>query len=109
MANYFQATKERPYHISIGAVLRNQEGKVAAHYFDNFSLPGFGDADDFYLLMRETIEPGETIEMALARGLMEEFGATARLQKYIGSIVARFPKEGVIIEKTTLYFLCELE
>lgn len=58
--------------------------------------------------MRETIEPGESLETVLVRGLMEEFGATATLHSYIGSIVSNFSKEGVIIEKTTLYFLCDL-
>jgi|GEM_PF-6554093 len=28
MDNYFQGSKENPYHISIGAVLRNEEGKL---------------------------------------------------------------------------------
>jgi len=58
--------------------------------------------------MRETIEPGESLETVLARGLMEEFGATATLHSYLGSIVSHFPKDSVSIEKTTLYFLCDL-
>lgn len=108
MNNYFQGSKESPYHISIGAVLRNAEGKIATHYFEHFIHPGFGEAHDFHILMRETIEPGESLETVLSRGLMEEFGATATLHSYIGSIVSHFPKEEITIEKTTLYFLCDL-
>lgn len=108
MGNYFQGSKETPYHISIGAVLRNGEGKIATHYFEYFIHPRVGEAHDFHILMRETVEPGESLEGVLARGLMEEFGATATLHSYIGSIVSHFPKGGVSIEKTTLYFLCDL-
>ena len=76
--NYFQSSQEFPFHISVGAVLRNKQGEIACHYFDTFSHLG-ESAEDFYILMRETIEPNETIEKALARGLKEEFGAEAQI------------------------------
>lgn len=103
MKNYFQGTEESPAHISVGAVLRNNAGEIACHYFDNFNL-----FKDFYLLMRETIEPNESIETCLMRGLQEEFGAVATLNRYVGSIVSHFPINDVMIQKTTLYFLCDL-
>lgn len=59
--------------------------------------------------MRETIEPEEKIEDALKRGLMEEFGATANILDYIGSIQSEFKHKDKPIQKTTLYFLCKLE
>lgn len=65
--------------------------------------------DDFYILMRETLEPKETLEHALHRGLMEEFGIEAEILDYIGSIQSHFQSKNVEIEKTTLYFLCELK
>lgn len=106
--NYFQGTTISPYHISIGAVVRNSEGLICAHYFEHITHKGFGVMDDIYLLMRETIEPDESIETCLHRGLLEEFGMKAKLVSYLGSIVAHFPKETVTVEKTTLYFLCDL-
>ena len=39
---------------------------------------------------------------------MEEFGAVGNLKLYLGSIVSNFTHKDVIIEKTTLYFLCDL-
>jgi hypothetical protein len=108
MQNYFQATKESPYHISVGALVRNNEGDICAHYFPLFDHPGMPRMEDFYILMRETIEPNETIEDCLKRGLMEEFGVDAILQRYVGSIASHFTQEGVRYEKTTLYFLCNL-
>ena len=105
--NYFQGTVENPYHLSIGAVVQNKEGEVCVHYFEKFSHKAAGDFEDFYLVMRETIEPNETIEQALARGLLEEFGMKASLRRYLGSIVSNFSKNDKTFEKTTLYFLCD--
>lgn len=109
MKNYFQGTLDRPYHISIGALVKNTEGKICCHYFDSITHKSIGTLTDFILLMRETIEPNETIEQCLMRGLMEEFGIQANLNTYIGSIVSkfRFEETEVMVEKTTLYFLCD--
>jgi len=108
MRNYFQGNKEYPHHLSIGAVLRNGKGEIAAHYFKHFRHTSIGEFENFYLLMRETPEPGEAIETTLKRGLQEEFGATGNIVEYLGPIVANFPKGNTLIEKTTLYFLCDL-
>ncbi len=107
--NYFQGTIQNPYHISTGAVVKNAEGNICCHYFDSITVKSIGTLENFYLLMRETIEPNETIEQCLSRGLMEEFGITATLNRYVGSIVSKFLVSGtdVEIEKTTLYFLCD--
>lgn len=107
--NYFAASKDHPYHVSIGAVMRNAEGKICCHHFDKLDVKSIGVFEDLYLLMRETIEPGESIEQCLHRGLMEEFGATAKLITYIGSKQDRFKIKDtdVEVEKTTLYFLCD--
>lgn len=69
MKNYFQGTLDHPYHISIGAVVKNTEGKICCHYFDSLTHKSVGTLTDFILLMRETIEPNETIEQCLMRGL----------------------------------------
>jgi NADH pyrophosphatase NudC (nudix superfamily) len=106
MKNYFQGLKESPFYLSVGAVLLNEKGKVACNYFKR--VPGYPEIKDIYILMRETIEPNETIEQALARGLLEEFGAKARLNKYLGSLTAHFKRDQGLIQKTTLYFSCDL-
>ncbi len=103
MMNYFGYSRENPFHISVGAVLRNNKNEVGVHHFTKHH-----DMGDFYILMRETILPNETIEAALARGLSEEFGAKATLQRYLGSIVCHFPDGNVSVQKTTLYFLTQL-
>jgi hypothetical protein len=110
VTTYFQGNKDHPQHISVGAVLMNDRSEVCCHHFRTKDLKGYWkdqSLDDFYLLMRETLEPDETLEHALDRGLMEEFGATAEMKDYIGSIQSRFKDNGIEVEKTTLYFLCK--
>lgn len=108
VANYFQGTKDNPHHLSVGAVVQNDKGEICCHYFGKV-MPGskYGNCENFYLLMRETIEPNETIEECLARGLQEEFGMKATLKRYLGSLDSHWvTKDNVRINKTTLYFLC---
>lgn len=107
MTSPFHGTREYPYHISVGAVLVNEKGEVATHYFREFSHFGVR-AMDFYLLMRESLEAGESIEACLGRGLLEEFGARGNMRHYLGSIVCTATKEDFEMQKTTLYFLCDL-
>jgi hypothetical protein len=104
MTNYFKGVGSKPYHLSVGAVLMNNEHEIACHHF--IEVRG---RNDIYTLMRETMEPNGTIDEALDRGLMEEFGAKARLVTYIGSSISSFKRGEKDIQKTTLYFLFELD
>lgn len=104
MQNYFRGSVENPYHISIGGLTFNDEGKILVHHFHNKTFCNF-HFKDLYILLRETIEPNESIEQTLARGLMEEFGATGELVKYLGSIKGKYPIKDIWVDKTTLYFL----
>ncbi|QQG49678.1 MAG: NUDIX domain-containing protein [Candidatus Berkelbacteria bacterium] len=108
-ANYFSWKDNGQSHLSIGAVVINDEGKICSHHFTKLPFEVFGTRyeRDVYLLMRETVEPNETLEVALSRGLMEEFGMKTTLKTYIGSILCHFTQKNTKIEKTTLYFLCQ--
>lgn len=111
MSNYYQGNSTHPRHLSVGAVLVNERGEICCHHFVDNILKGYWPdlgIDDLYLLMRETIEPGETLEETLHRGLLEEFGATAEIVDYLGSIKSHFKSKEIEIEKTTIYFLCKL-
>jgi hypothetical protein len=112
MDNYFVGHSKHPRHLSSGAVLTNEKGEICVHHFDNPELLRglWTEAGivDFYLLMRETPNPNETLEHALHRGLMEEFGAKATIEDYLGSIKSNFKHKDVVVEKTTIYFLCKL-
>lgn len=84
------------FHISVGAVLVNESGKVVCHYRPK---------EKVYILMRETPEPGEPWEQALHRGLREEMGAEGEIQSYLGPLISTFPGSTGKIEKCTHYFL----
>lgn len=111
MKNYYQGTEDHPYHISVGAVVVNEEGKILCHHFHEIKRhKQFERFKDIYILMRETMEMGETIESALHRGLKEEFNVIGEIVTYIGSLNQIFrTSEGVEIEKTTLYFLVRMK
>jgi 8-oxo-dGTP pyrophosphatase MutT (NUDIX family) len=100
---FFQAALDHPYHVSIGAVLFDREGRIACHHFKEV----FGH-QNIYILMRESMENEETPLMALHRGLKEEFGATAQPLCFLGCLSGSLPDCGFSFEKTTLYIACQL-
>lgn len=100
---FFRANKTQPYHLSIGAVLFNQEGLIACHHFEE--ILGY---KDIYILMRETMENNECPLTTLHRGLKEEFGATGRPIAFLGNLTGYLPDKNLPFEKTTLYIACQL-
>ena len=114
MENYFRGTRNHPYHLSIGAVVINDKNEVCCHYFKKLTLrKAFEGFTDFYILMRESMEMGESIEQTLHRGLKEEFGITGNIVTYLGSLQGEYTVKAVeptySIEKTTLYFLVKMK
>jgi len=111
MKNIFSGKKEYPFHLSIGAVLVNERGQIACHFFKKQQLDFESEGrSDLYLLMRETPQDNESILDTINRGLLEEFGAKGEVVHFIGAINAWFPgvTTGIKIHKTTLYFLVHL-
>jgi hypothetical protein len=110
MDNYFRGIKEKPYHLSVGAVLANDTGQICCHFFKAFkSEADLIEYKNFYILMRETVERNESLEESLQRGICEEFGARGKIITYLGSLKSKFNRLDFQIEKTTLYFLLKLE
>lgn len=111
MKNFLNQSVESPTHISVAALLRNKEGEFLCHFFKKEDLPDESEGkSDLYLLMRESLHLGESLESAVMRGLMEEYGAEGNIVDFLGTIVSHFPSSDnstVSIEKTVLYFLVE--
>lgn len=103
--NYFRSTKQRPFHLSVGAVVFNQKGEFLSRHFSTFhDRPA-----NIYLFPTETIEKYESIEIAVHRGLMEEVGVTANIEGLIGTSVGFAVSGDKVFEKTVIYFLMRLE
>ncbi len=100
---FFQASQKKPYHLSIGAVLFDQNGRIACHHFKEIM-----GHKDVYILMRESMENNETPLMTLHRGLKEEFGAIAQPVAFLGCLSGYLPDPRLSFEKTTLYIACRL-
>ncbi len=114
MTSLYQAKRIAPFHISVGAVVVNEEGKILVHkrnrenateqFADNFT-----DRNEIYLLMRESLEDNETLKQAVLRGCREEFGVEGIVTKYLGDLQATIHAGGNDKawewQKTTLYFL----
>ena len=100
---FFQASQRQPYHLSIGAVLFDQNGYIACHHFQEIL-----GHKDIYILMRESMENDETPLITLHRGLKEEFGATAQPIAFLGCLSGYLPDSRLSFEKTTLYIACQL-
>lgn len=98
--SHFQHTPDSPYHLSAGALVYDRHNRVLVHVFTG----------GIYTLIRETIEPNESIEVAVHRGIGEEAGSTAELVRYLGAITGtvRNVSSGVKFEKTVLYFAARL-
>ncbi len=111
MDNFLNQSLESPTHISVAALLRNSDGKILTHWFKKDDLPHESEGKgDLYLLMRESLHRDEALEAAVARGLMEEYGAEGTIVDFLGTIVSHFPSSddnSVTIEKTVLYFLVD--
>lgn len=100
---FFRASPKYPYHLSIGAVLFDEEGRIACHHFKE--ILGY---QNIYILMRETMENDETVIETLHRGLKEEFGASAEPIAFLGSLTGPLPDGHLPFEKTTLYIACKV-
>ncbi len=111
MENFLNQSPQSPTHVSVAALLRNDEGKILCHCFKKDDLPDESEGKgDLYIVMRESLHRDEALEAAVARGLMEEYGATGTVVDFLGTIVSHFPcsdDETVMIEKTVLYFLVD--
>lgn len=99
--NPYQATPKSPYHLSVGAIVYREDGQFLVHHFMK-PVRGF---TDYYHLMNESVDPKETPEQALHRGLMEEFGIVAKIIAFLGSDQFEFDQDKFHWFKTTLYFL----
>ncbi len=67
------------------------------------------DLPHVWHLMRESLEDGETLEAAVLRGCVEEFGATGVVEKYLGAKIDQIVTPQKSFQKCTLYHAVRLQ
>jgi len=77
--NYYQASSTKPFHLSVGAIVLDENGNILCEHYDKLN-----EWEDIYWLMHSTINPNETLEQALHRGLKEEMGVTGEIISFVG-------------------------
>jgi len=100
---------EKPFHISVGAVLFNDDHKICLHHFYKKDIPEHlhflaDHMDEYYHLMRESLEGNEPLHDAVLRGIEEEFSAKGVVESYLGSKIDEILQpDGMTFEKLTIY------
>lgn len=106
---------EKPFHVSVGAVLFNDNYEVCLHRFFKKDVPNnlqflIDYMDECYHLMRESLEGNEQLHDAVLRGVKEEFGATGVVEKYLGAKIDLIKEpDGTDFEKLTIYHAVRLK
>ncbi len=113
MSKFYQHSLPQPFHISVGAVLFNDNFEICVHHFTLERVPEtlrflVDNLPDVWHLMRESLEDGETLSEAVLRGCQEEFGATGTIEKFLGAKIDTIVSPAKEFQKCTLYHAVRL-
>lgn len=114
---FYQHTLPQPFHLSVGALVFNEEYKICTHHLFIEDVPESlhflgGGLSEWCHVMRESLESEETLEEAIHRGVEEEFGMKGVVDKYLGSLMCEVQKKAdgeETFQKTTLYYSVRLK
>lgn len=103
--NLFGATTDRPYHLSVGSIILNDEGLVYALHYKKID-----HLTDIDLLPNKTVRPNETLEQTNSRGALQALGCEVEVIAFLGTLVVQDRWWGELgtptdMEKSVLYFL----
>ena len=93
MAFPYANTRELPWHLSVGAVARDDERRVLA----------LRRPDGVVVMPTGALEPGETLEQALEREMREEAGVEGSVVRFLGAQNLSFTRDGRRYDKTILW------
>lgn len=105
--NYYGATPDRPYHLSVGAVVLNADNDVICLHY-----PSIDGIKDIYKLPTGTVHKGETLEDTLHRRCREELGCSVKIITFLGTQITRDVWWGELgtptpMEKSVMFFLAK--
>lgn len=98
----YRHNKVSPYHISVGGVVYDCDGKGQIQVV----VLGRREKDgDHYHLPKGTLRHNETLEDCAKREVEEESGYEAEIKELLGGFTQSYKaRDGLAVEKTTLYF-----
>lgn len=97
--NYFAWQPDHRVHLSVGAVVENQEGLILTVYLDR--------VDAKYFLPTATHTPDKTLEETLLK-VEQKAGWKLEIQKFLGVTKGEFPTpEGSNVTKHVIWFKCK--
>jgi hypothetical protein len=105
LGNIFGATVDRPYHLSVGSIVLDDNGLVySLHY------PKIDSLTDIYIFPNKTVRPNETLEQTNSRGALHALGCDVKLIAFLGTLVVKDNWWGNLgtptdMEKSVVYFL----
>lgn len=107
IGNYYSATPDRPYHLSVSAIILDTDNNVVCLHY-----PQIDELKDVFTLVSKIVRPGETLEDALKRGARNELGAEIKIITFIGTHKTADTWWGELetptkMEKSTLFFLAK--
>lgn len=91
----FRAVNENPYHLSVGVILKTEEGWYVLHR-----------RDDVYSCVTGTVDDNESLEECVHREVMEEMGVTCSIDSYAGGTICTVADQRGTFQKTTVWFMC---
>ena len=102
----YRHTKNTPYHISVGgAAYEIIEGKPYVVLLGRYQEDG-----DHFHLPKGTLHIGESLEDCAKREVVEESGFECSIKTLLGGFTQNYTaRDGLAVEKTTLYFAMEIE
>ncbi len=112
--SFYKYSKTKPFHISVGGLLFNDNYEICVHHFFKENIPNdlhflMDYQKEVFHLMRESLEGNEPLQDAVVRGMKEEFGADVAVDMYLGAKVdiITSPTEKPF-EKLTIYHSAKL-
>jgi len=105
IGNLFGATVDRPYHLSVGSIVLNEEGLVySLHY------PRIEHLTDVYIMPNKTVQPNEALEQTNKRGALVALGCEITSAVFLGTLVVQDNWWGQLgtptdMEKSVIFFL----
>lgn len=108
-SNYYGATPDRPFHLSVGIIVLDANNDVLCLHY-----PKIDTLENIYTLPTETVITGETLEEAAKRGAQEELGCTVSVIAFLGTQAISDQWWGELgtptrVEKSIVYFLCKAQ